>query len=271
MAYARRSRESGRRYPFQQTRRRRFRRRRIPPSYTEKTALACGRASLLHPRPSVAPIIPMRLRAPRNIGMCLGHRLIVRRAKLGLIGRSLAQSQLIRFHRLVEGRTPLGLGIGKYAVRLLSNVGGRHVVPYHLTRRRRRQPIGIHPTSQSLGRTPGRATIGRIHISDTQLAVCGAVRIREEVKGNPDLRGASRYCPGQESPISGWMLGKKFEFQERIYNDHCPAPFYPTLHGWSWHHQLYPGLGAVHCYGINIAHWRVLSAVSVYANNLGHL
>src|SRR5712691_9833537 len=25
---------------------------------------------------------------------------------------------------------------------------------------------------------------------------------------------------------------KKIEFQERIYNDHCPAPFYPSLHGW---------------------------------------
>ena len=25
---------------------------------------------------------------------------------------------------------------------------------------------------------------------------------------------------------------KKIEFQERIYNDHCPAPFYPSPHGW---------------------------------------
>ena len=28
------------------------------------------------------------------------------------------------------------------------------------------------------------------------------------------------------------------------YNDHCPAPFYPSLFGWFWHHQAYPGLGA---------------------------
>jgi hypothetical protein len=28
------------------------------------------------------------------------------------------------------------------------------------------------------------------------------------------------------------------------YNDHCPAPFYPSLHGWFWHHQAYSGLGA---------------------------
>src|ERR1700676_1159941 len=28
------------------------------------------------------------------------------------------------------------------------------------------------------------------------------------------------------------------------YNDHCPAPFYPSLHGWFWHHQVYSGLGA---------------------------
>jgi hypothetical protein len=30
----------------------------------------------------------------------------------------------------------------------------------------------------------------------------------------------------------------------RIYNDHGPAPFYPSLHGWFWHHQAYSGLGA---------------------------
>jgi hypothetical protein len=28
------------------------------------------------------------------------------------------------------------------------------------------------------------------------------------------------------------------------YNDHGPAPFYPSLHGWFWHHQVYSGLGA---------------------------
>src|SRR4029077_4778466 len=28
------------------------------------------------------------------------------------------------------------------------------------------------------------------------------------------------------------------------YNDHCPAPFYPSLFGWSCHHQAYSGLGA---------------------------
>jgi hypothetical protein len=28
------------------------------------------------------------------------------------------------------------------------------------------------------------------------------------------------------------------------YNDHGPAPFYPSLFGWLWHHQVYSGLGA---------------------------
>src|SRR4029077_2304423 len=28
------------------------------------------------------------------------------------------------------------------------------------------------------------------------------------------------------------------------YNDHCPAPFYPSFFGWFWHHQAYSGLGA---------------------------
>ena len=28
------------------------------------------------------------------------------------------------------------------------------------------------------------------------------------------------------------------------YNNHCPASFYPSLHGWFWHHQVYSGLGA---------------------------
>ena len=29
-----------------------------------------------------------------------------------------------------------------------------------------------------------------------------------------------------------------------LNNDHCPAPFYPSLFGWLWHHQVYLGLGA---------------------------
>jgi hypothetical protein len=28
------------------------------------------------------------------------------------------------------------------------------------------------------------------------------------------------------------------------YDDHCPALFYPSLHGWFWHRQVYSGLGA---------------------------
>jgi len=30
----------------------------------------------------------------------------------------------------------------------------------------------------------------------------------------------------------------------RSYNDHCPAPYLPSLFGWFWRHQVYSGVGA---------------------------
>ena len=47
----------------------------------------------------------------------------------------------------------------------------------------------------------------------------------------------------------------------RIYNGHCPAPFYPSLHGWFWQHQVYSGTGA----GVvmeSIARCEVLSVIA---------
>jgi hypothetical protein len=42
---------------------------------------------------------------------------------------------------------------------------------------------------------------------------------------------------------------KKIELPERIYNDHCSAPFSRALVG--LHHQSLLGRGSRHCHGIN--------------------
>src|SRR6266576_1661367 len=48
--------------------------------------------------------------------------------------------------------------------------------------------------------------------------------------------------------LSSIRIHKRNLLETRVvicsYNDHCPAPFYPSLFGWLWHHQAYSGLGA---------------------------
>jgi hypothetical protein len=48
--------------------------------------------------------------------------------------------------------------------------------------------------------------------------------------------------------LSSICIHKRNLLETRViicsYNDHCPAPFYPSLFGWLWHHQVYSGLGA---------------------------
>jgi hypothetical protein len=50
------------------------------------------------------------------------------------------------------------------------------------------------------------------------------------------------------SAISRLGIYKRNLLETRViiasYNDHGPAPFYPSLHGWFWHHQAYSSLGA---------------------------
>src|ERR1700730_7160600 len=64
------------------------------------------------------------------------------------------------------------------------------------------------------------------------------------------------------STISRFRIHKRNLLEARVviasYNDHCPAPFYPSLLV-GCHHQSLLGPGSRRCYGINSTHNRVLS------------
>src|ERR1700730_15359377 len=59
------------------------------------------------------------------------------------------------------------------------------------------------------------------------------------------------------STISRFGIHKRNLLEARViicsYNDHCPAPFYPSLLV-GCHHQSLLGHGSRRCYGINITH-----------------
>src|SRR5258708_8691778 len=79
-------------------------------------------------------VFPMGLSA-MNFGVCIGNRLVVRRAELGLVGRSGRNPELVGFHRLVKRRARLRGRVGEYAVYFLGRKGCGHLVSLHLSRR----------------------------------------------------------------------------------------------------------------------------------------
>jgi hypothetical protein len=54
--------------------------------------------------------------------------------------------------------------------------------------------------------------------------------------------------PSLLSTISRCRIHKRNLFEARViiasYNDHCPAPFYPSLFGWFGTTEVYSGIGA---------------------------